>query len=72
MKRKSIKKCSEALDEKFPAEDGYPSPELIMEYYRVLREEFGGIEIVSEGVSIVDNLREAGVLQNDSRLKDQE
>lgn len=72
MKRKSIKKYSESLDEKLLTEDGYPSPKLIMEYYRVLREEFGRIEIVSEGVSILDELREAGVLRNDSRLKDQE
>ncbi len=72
MKRKSIKKTSDALDDNLLTEDGYPLPKLMMEYYRVLREEFGRIEIVSEGPSIVDKLKEAGILQNDSQLKDHE
>lgn len=39
-------------------EDGYPSPDLIMEAYRVWDKEFGKIEIVRSSPSISDIVRE--------------
>ena len=39
-------------------EDGYPSPDLINEAYKVWDKEFGKVEIVSSSPSIGDIIRE--------------
>lgn len=39
-------------------EDGYPSPDLINEAYKVWDKEFGKIEIVSTSPSIADIIRD--------------
>lgn len=44
--------------------DGYPSPDLIMEAYKIWDKEFGKIKIVSSSLSISDIVKELEASQS--------